>query len=104
MYLRLILASGEPVTLRRLGVGATAAIVRAKVSGFEPNELVGGITEGDRKVVVLAADLESASWPVPPQPGDQIEIRGTTLGVVAVDDSTRRVQGVAIAFDLIARG
>lgn len=113
-YRRMLHLVGETVLLRRM-TGTTQqspvdAEVTARVTGYGPQELVGAIQQGDRKVIVLAADLEGRGWPVPPKKLDRIILRpgadgaGETLTVQAVDDSTRRVGGVLIAYEIQARG
>lgn len=105
---RAIAAVGETVTLRRpAGVSPqtfTDAEARARVTDFHADELVGSLQQGDRKLIVLAKDLEARQWPVPPRKGDKAIVRGKTLNVEAVDDSTRRVGGVIVAYEIAARG
>lgn len=104
-YADAIAAVGETVTLRR---GTTApftdADARARVRGYEPQELIGTITVGDREIIVLAADLEAAGWPVPPKTTDKVIVRGKQLSIKAADDSTVRVAGVIVAYLLTASG
>ncbi|CAB4142659.1 hypothetical protein UFOVP452_28 [uncultured Caudovirales phage] len=103
-YRTSIAMTGEPVTLRTFtGAGASRtpadATVRARVRGYAPAELVGGVTQGDRELIVLAEDVATA-----PKKGDQVIVRGRTLNVEAVDDSTRRFAGILMAYVLTARG
>lgn len=111
---RMLRRLGESVTLRRL-TGTTSqtavdATVTARVTGYRPQALAGGIQQGDRELIVLAEDLVAAGWPVPPKKGDRIILRpdadgvGETLTVQAVDSSRRRVGGVLIAYEITARG
>lgn len=107
MYRRQIDLHGETITLRRVNPSPTAptdVTLLAKVSGYQPEELVGGITTGDRRVIVLADDI--GSFPVPFKTGgtDKVIVRGRTLNIGVVDDSTRRIAGVLIAYDLQCRG
>jgi hypothetical protein len=100
---------GETVSLRRYtGAGASRpsfdATVKARVTEFAPHELVGGITQGDRKLIVLAQDLFDAQWPVPPKKGDKAIVRGRELNIEGVDDNTRRVSGVLAAYEIVVRG
>lgn len=98
MYRRQIAAHGETITLRRTGQSDQS--VRARVTGYEPEELVGGIQQGDRKVIVLAEDVTGFT----PRKGDLVILRGAPLSIQAVDDSTRRVAGTLVAYELVARG
>lgn len=107
MYRRQIIAHGETITLRRNNPSPnppTDADVSARVSGFDPEELTGTIQQGDRRVIVLAEDVEAAGWPAPPKRNDKVILRGRTLNVETVDDSTRRIGGTLIAYDLVVRG
>lgn len=100
---------GEQITLRRFtGSGTNRpyfdVTVTARVVAFEPKDLVGGIQQGDRKLIVLAQDLFDAQWPAPPKKGDAAIVRGKTLNVEAVDDNTRRIHGELIAYEIQVRG
>ncbi|WP_020184826.1 hypothetical protein [Methylopila sp. 73B] len=106
---------GECVTLQRLGQNASEAIdLRARIMGFSPDELASGIDQGSRKIVLLAEDVEAAidegAWPEPSAgrtaivKNDRIVVRGAPLNVESVDDSTRRVGGVLMAYDIVAKG
>jgi hypothetical protein len=94
--------NGEMVTLKR---GTAEAVVRAKLSGYAPDELVGGITQGDRHIIMLAEDLAAAGWEGDPKRNDVIlRSDGRKLNIENVDASTRRLQGETIAYDITARG
>ena len=98
---------GDLITLRRLGQGAPIdAQVRAIVTGFQPDEISGGIVQGDRRVFLFGPDVAAAAFPVPIKNGgiDRLVIRGKTLAIQSVDDSTHRVGGELLAYDIQARG
>lgn len=78
--------------------------VRGRVTGYQPNELVGSVQQGDRKVIVLVEDLITAQFPLPITANDKLILLGKELAIVSVDSSTRRVQGVLIAYELQVRG
>jgi hypothetical protein len=108
-YCKMIVAVGEVVTLSRnngSGVPPTMAYVRARVVGSKPEELVGGIKQGDRHLIVLAEDVETSGFPVPFKTGglDKVIVRGKALNISVVDDSTRRIAGTLIAYDITATG
>lgn len=108
MYRRLI-ASGEEVRLRRYtGTGSARPFadyrVRAKVSGYDPEQLVGSIQQGDRNIIALADDVFASQFPVPITTNDKVIVRGRELAIQAVDDSTRRLGGELIAYEIQARG
>lgn len=109
MYRRQLAANGETVTLKRLdasGSEMASADVLARLMGFERAELDSGIAQGVRHAIVLAEDVESSAFPVPFRSGgsDKVVVRGATLNVDVADDSTRRVGGVLIAYDLTLEG
>lgn len=96
------MVNGETVTLRR---AATAyPNIRARAVNFSPEELIGGVEQGERKLIVLAEDLVSAAFPLPIQRGDKIVLRGKVLNIEDADDSTRRIAGELIAIDVRALG
>jgi|SRR5262245_10820979 len=102
-------AVGETIVIRRFtgtGVGRVAVDtdVRARVTGYDYRELVGTIQQGDRKLIVLVEDLVNAGFAVPVTPTDKVVLRGTMISIVTVDDSTRRIQGELIAYEIQARG
>ncbi|MBX3536440.1 MAG: hypothetical protein KF735_02280 [Chelatococcus sp.] len=91
---------GESVTLTR---GAQSTTVKAWVVGFEPRELVGDIRQGDRKVIMPAEPFAKGAVPAPA--GDALLIvGGKPMKIIAVNDSTRRIGGVLIAYEIVARG
>jgi hypothetical protein len=108
-YRRMMTLVGETVVIRRYtGTGANRprfdAEVIARVTDYEPSELVGTIIQGDRKVIVLAEDLTSAQFPTPIKKGDKVVARGKELNIEAPDDNSRRIQGELIAWELQVRG
>lgn len=108
-YRRMMGMVGETVLIRRYtGTGANRprfdAEVTARVTDYEPSELVGTIVQGDRKIIVMAEDLTSAQFPTPIKKGDKVVVRGKELNVEAPDDSSRRIQGELIAWELQVRG
>lgn len=107
MYRRQIDRHGEPVLIRRILPAPAAAIeaqTRCRVLLSTPEEMVAGITSGDRRLIILAEDMEAAGWPSPVAKNDKIVLRGRTLNVQSVDDDKRRVAGVLIAYEIVARG
>jgi hypothetical protein len=102
-------AAGETIKLRRYtGIGTSRVAndtnVRARVTGYTANELVGAIQQGDRRVIMLVEDLVNAGFAVPVTANDKIVLRGTMIAIISVDDSTRRIQGELIAYEIQARG
>lgn len=108
MYRRRI-GIGKPLHIRRYtGTGTNRprfdAEVRARITGYAPDELVGTITQGDRKVIFLAEDLIAAHFPTPITTSDKVVEDGKELAIIAPDKSTREVQGVLIAYEMTVRG
>lgn len=106
-YRRIMNDVGETVYIRRYtGSGATRTPVdtacKAWVTGYDPKEIVGNIQQGDRKLIVLAADLSSFSLPI--RKGDKVVVRTVELSIEGFDDSTRRVAGELVAIELQVRG
>ena len=93
---------GEDVLLRRPGAPPVQATVRAFVRGFKPDELVGGIQQGDRELRVAPGPLAALGWPGPPQRGDDVVIRGRTTKVQACE--TRTLRGADALHVLQVRG
>lgn len=100
---------GEDISIRRY-TGTTQARThvdrpcRARVMGYSPDELTGAITQGDRKIIVLAEDLEGESPEFTITKSDRAVVRSTELAIMAVDDSTKRIGSTLIAYVLQARG
>ena len=108
-YRQLMTEAGETIAIRRYtGSGPNRPFfdtnVTARVTGYEPHELVGDVQQGDRKVLVLADDLVVAQVPSNLRKGDKAIVRGRELNIEAADDSTRRVAGELIAIELRVRG
>jgi hypothetical protein len=81
---------GAPAILRRVFAGGrTDVAVRAVIRGYKPQELIGGIVQGDKEAIISDAEIAAAAWPGPPRRGDQI-ITTASSGVAA----TGTVQGV----------
>jgi len=100
----------ERVTIRRYtGSGSSrprfdAENIRARTVGYEPHELVGGVVQGDRKMIVFADDLIARGMTLPITTSDKAVVRGKEIAIMAADDSTRRVNGSLIALELQVRG
>jgi hypothetical protein len=97
---------GEDVIVRRYsGTGPTRTVTerttRARVKGYQPNELVGAIVQGDRKVIMLVDALADL---LPLSTADKLVIRGREVAIKGVDDSTRRIGGTLIGLDLQVAG
>jgi hypothetical protein len=93
---------------RYTGSGAVRPVfnakARAKVVGYAPYELIGTIVQGYCTVILYADDLIKNGFALPLTTNDKLVVRGKELAIIAADDSTRRVDGVLIAYELQARG
>jgi len=107
-YARQLEQRGEEITVRRIvpNDDPIQATVRAIVTGYDPDELVSGINQGDRKVILSYEDLVAKSFPVPLKEGstDRVIVRGRAMMIAAIDDSTHRVAGTLNAIQIRATG
>lgn len=75
---------GRPLTLRRR-IGTTNAFTDVSPKGydrgFKAQELLGGIIQGDREVVIGNAEIVAAGWPAPVRKGDVVVMDGVTATV-----------------------
>jgi len=75
---------GRAVTLRRrAGTSATFTdvTVHGVAKGYRPQELLGGVTQGDQSVTISNQEILAAGWPGPPVRGDLLVIGGKTTTV-----------------------
>lgn len=99
----------DRVTVRRYtGSGPDAPYfdaenIRARVSGFTPEQLVDNLREGDRQVILYADDL-IAKGLISLTASDKVIDKGREFAVIGLDDATRRVGGVLVAYELHCRG
>ncbi len=108
-YRRAIARYGEPVVFRRFtGAGSNRpqfnAEIRARVTGYEPKDLIGGIQQGDRRVLVLVADVLERQIAMPITTSDFIVVRGRQCAIFSLDDSTHRDGTELIALEMGVRG
>lgn len=99
---------GQTVTVRRReGTGATfdpSVPVKARVHHYTPQELVGGIIQGDRRVTIAPAELVAAGWNTgdAPRKGDQVLIASAVTTVQGCE--VRYLSGTAARYDIWVRG
>lgn len=96
---------GRDLTLRRR-IGTTNSFTdcapRGVKRGYRPEELVGGIVQGDSEIIIGNAEISAASWPGPPRKGDLAVMDGVTSTVQAA--TPFHDGAVPIAFILWVRG
>lgn len=96
---------GAAVTLRRptgpSGITFDVPLM-AVIRGYAPNELVGGIQQGDRRAIVSNRFILERQWPGPPRRGDQLIVDGRTTTIQAVDST--EVGDLIVKHELQIRG
>ena len=117
-YRRAVQRTGELVTVQRISGTAPRTVsfsvqVWANVQTYAPDSVepseagysstqLGGITQNDRKVIIVAQDLSDAQFPLPVLKNDKILLtNGDKLNVTGVDEHKRRLAG---AIELTAAG
>ncbi len=111
-YRRSLDLYGEPIYIRRfsgpVGPNRTRTDygpIQARVTGFEPQEFIGAIVPGDRKIIAMAEDVDASGITLPLAPGaDKVIYRERELALKAADASTRRMSGELIAYEMVAGG
>ena len=115
---RALQRTGELVTVRRVSGTAPRTVsfsveVYANVQSYAPDTVepsqtgysasqLGGITQNDRKVIIVAQDLSDARFPLPVLKNDKIVLaNGEVLNVTGVDEHKRSLAG---AIELTAAG
>jgi hypothetical protein len=87
-----LLGQFNRVTVERAGATPPTLEVRGRVYNYSPDELVGGITQLDRKGIIYADDI---TWTPRLRKGDRVRYTtedGTRLlNVEEIDDVTARV-------------
>ena len=97
---------GEEVTLRRYtaGVATDYDAIKARGKTYQPDELTGGMVQGERWLLLSGEDVEASGITLPLKKGDKVVLRGRELNIEHADDSTRRIAGVLIGIEIIAKG
>jgi hypothetical protein len=115
-YRRAIARRGESVTFQRILGQApivtilpapAGATVQAIVMNYQVQPDVmrvdpeGGVTLGDRQIIVLVDDLTAAGFPMPLRKNDKAIVQGEVLNIETLDPSKR---GIAGAIEVHAKG
>ncbi|QAY96705.1 hypothetical protein CWB41_13995 [Methylovirgula ligni] len=118
-YRRAIEKAGVSVTFKRVSGAApntvsfsadVTAIVRdytddggaGQRDGLGPS-VIGGITQGKRQIIVMAADLKAKRFPLPVVKSDQIYVSGSDA-LLTVDSADAQLRAMAGAIDIAATG
>lgn len=98
---RQLAAKGRPMVLSRL-TPALSVTLQGKDNAFAPDQLQGGVQQGDLQVEILLDELQAASWPDRPRSPDKLTIDGRTY---TVRDATLVSEGpTPIGWTLWVRG
>jgi hypothetical protein len=98
--------SGQSVVLRRIvsaGVFIDVPCV-ARIDAFTPEELNGGIIQGDRRVILSNVEIADAGWPGPPRIGDVVLTDGGTQTTYVRGVASKWLQGAVVRHELSVRG
>jgi len=101
---------GQTATLRRwTGSGSARTpvdvTVRVRAQDYRVEELVGGIEQGDTRVVLSPTQIVAAGWPGPqgwPRNGDAIIIAGREREIVSAPPQV--IDDVVVRIDMVVRG
>lgn len=98
--------NGEDIILRRLtGRGFYIDVTcRARVNDYQPDEMQGGIIQGDQKVVLSNVEIAAAQWPGPPRIGDVILRNGGAQSAVVKGASSNTLDSIVVRHNLQVRG
>ncbi len=81
--------AGRPMVIKRR-MGTTPVFTEATVHGrarhYQPEELIGAVIQGDRRIRISEAELLAAGWPSPPRKGDILD-GATVQGVEHLHDA-----------------
>jgi hypothetical protein len=86
---RMIRAKGRPMVLHKQGASPGSVDLLGFPRGYRPDEIAGGVQQGDQQVETLNDELAEAGWTSPPAHRDRLVIdgRSTTIqGARAVYD------------------
>lgn len=108
-YAMALRKAGETVTIRRYhGTGSNRPKFekncKARVLNYQASEIAGPIVQGDRKVILLAQDIETGDVALPISTSDKAVVRGRELAIISVDDNTLRDGEDLCAYVLQVRG
>jgi len=79
---------GQSLLLRRVTGTQQVSVdvaVKGMVRGYHAQELIGGIIQGDREVIISNKEIADRQWGGPPRKDDRVQIAGKFVNVQAVD-------------------
>jgi stage V sporulation protein SpoVS len=109
----MLLRNGEDVVLQKIVAGSVSASVtcRAIVRGYRPEELLAGIVQEDRQVIISPTEIDAAAWPGgadgpederEPVKGDRVKIAGRVHAIEAATGI--RLAGTLVRIEMQVRG
>lgn len=94
----------ELVALIRAGNAGTFQ-VHGWVTEFVPADVAAGVQQGRRRAIILTSDVVASGFPLPFLVKQDRLMWGTkTNAITKVDDATRRVNSILVAFELDLEG
>jgi hypothetical protein len=78
---RQIAGKGRPMALRRIGEPDLPLI--GFLRDYQPQELLGGVQQGDVRVEILAEEIAAAGWTTPPAKPDRLVVDGRSYAIQA---------------------
>jgi hypothetical protein len=102
---RLIARFGRPATLRRrqaMTTTFTEIAVTGWLRSFSPEEITGGVMNGDAEMTINAAPVLASAGFAPPVKGDFVAIDGKNWAVLGCNPLM--VASTAVAYALHVRG
>ena len=77
--------------------------VRGRAIGYDAKELIGGIVQGDQKVIVLVEDLIAKGMTLPLTTSDKAVVNGKEIAIMA-PTPRKALDGTLVAYELQCRG
>lgn len=104
-----LVEDGEDIRLQRLTLGPNGlqipfeVVCRAFVRGYQPQELVGGITQQDRKVILSPTQIIAAQWTSgrPAFDDQRVPMKGNRVFVAGRPCNVEAAAGLYVAGELV---
>lgn len=102
-------ADGEQIVLQRVTLGPAGALIRfsvdcrAFVRGYEPSEMIGGITQQDSRVIISPTQIETAGW-TSGRPADEdrrVPVKGNKAIIQGKERNVEAAVGKYVAGQLV---
>lgn len=95
---------GEPVLIRRIATNVAPVLLNCcgVLKDYKSDELVNGVNQGDRKLIISNWEIEDQGWPGPPRRNDQVVVDGKTYTIQGCN--TLKLRGVITRHNIQVRG